>query len=102
MLLPSLNKDFTYLLTYLTNAGNPVVVVQFLYRFKSKISVAVSNTKVIFIKRHTHLITISMAMSWSCHFIVVTQRDNTGNFHRKVYLMLHHLAGTTIHVPVAN
>ena len=42
-----------------------------------------------------------MAMSWVCHFNVVTPRDNaniSGNFHRKGYLMLHHLAGATIQV----
>ena len=32
-----------------------------------------------------------MAMSWVCHF-------NTSQYHRKGYLMLHHLAGGTIQV----
>ena len=36
-----------------------------------------------------------MVMNWVYHFNVMTQ---TGNFHRKVYLMLHHSAGATIHV----
>ena len=42
-----------------------------------------------------------MAMGWVCHFNAVTQKSHnetihTGNFHRKGYLMLHHLASATI------
>ena len=37
-----------------------------------------------------------MAMRWVCHFSADT--IHTGSFHRKGYLMLHHLAGATIQV----
>ena len=39
-----------------------------------------------------------MAMSWVGHFSVVTPWDN-GNFHKKEYLKLHYLAGSTIQFP---
>ena len=40
-------------------------------------------------------------MGWVGHFSVLPPCDkNTGNFHRKGYLMLHHLAGATIQVEI--
>ena len=39
-----------------------------------------------------------MAMRWVGHFSAVTHEAHTGNFHGKVYLMLHHLAGATIQI----
>ena len=45
---------------------------------------------------HRHL------RSWVGHLSVMKPRDNTGNFHRKGYLMLHRLAGATCTIQVAN